>query len=86
MLHRVRDKAEQDLANGLKEGVQDPKLGMLQDNLTKQFIKLHSMDHFHTIVIDGKDGGEDRWIQMNMGQIIIIVFFIIISLFVVYCL
>ena len=26
------------------------------------------MDHFHTIVIDGKDGGEDRWILMNTGQ------------------
>ena len=34
----------------------------------KQYRKLWNMDHFHTIVIDGKDGGEDRWILMNTGQ------------------
>ena len=46
MLHIVRAKAEEALAEGLRRGVRDPELGMLQDNLTKQLMKLHNLDYF----------------------------------------
>ena len=38
----------------IKQGVRDPELGRLQQNLLKQYRKLWNLDHFHTIVIDGK--------------------------------
>ena len=45
-------KAEQALAEALGRGAVDSELAELQDNLTKQYMKLHSLDHYNEVVHD----------------------------------
>ena len=54
MLHFVLHNAEKDLWEAMNRGTQDPELALLQDNLAKQYTKLHSLDYYNEIVLDAK--------------------------------
>ena len=51
MLHYQRLKAEDELHAALLRRARDPEPGDLQQNLTKQYNKLHSLDHFNEFII-----------------------------------
>ena len=54
LMHFVMHNAEKDLGKAMARGTQDPELALLQDNLTKQYTKLHSLDYYNEIVLDAK--------------------------------
>ena len=72
MLYRMMGIAETAFEKALNDGVRDPELAFIQDNMMKQYRKLYNMDVFHLLQYDAnpeKGRYEDEWVQMNHQQI-----------------